>query len=197
MYFYIQIIQYFEKGQHCDENGKLRSTELHIQCCVGLPGYSELLSKGVFATDAKGTPGHVLKNDEMPVAILMKVEEGMLCNYKATACSSLLCTHNDDDDNNSNNDGSSGKDMKSKAGGRFSLINVMNAINNTCLHKLEEWWTYELCFGSGIRQVHYELQQSRIGNQFVQKQEAVNQYSLGHAPMVVFKSEELLQKHIM
>ena len=60
----------------------------------------------------------------------MKVEEGVLCNYKATACSSLLCPIDDDvdDDNNNNNnnnnnnkDVSTGKEMKSshKSAGRF------------------------------------------------------------------------------
>jgi len=41
-----------------------------------VPEYSEVLAKGVFSTDAKGVPGHVLKDEQMPVAILMKVSEG-------------------------------------------------------------------------------------------------------------------------
>jgi len=130
---------------------------LHLQCCDGIPEYDEVISKGVYATDTKGVPGSVLKDEEMPVAILMKVEEGMLCNYKATACSSLLCVRTKSSSTTTTiGQDSSGSDVDKKNSvvrNQYSLLSVMKAINSTCLSKLEEWWTYELCFGSGIRQV--------------------------------------------
>jgi hypothetical protein len=38
-----------------------------------------------------------------------------------------------------------------------TLLEVMKDLSVLCLGRQEEWWTYELCFGKGIRQFHVHV----------------------------------------
>lgn len=78
------------------------------------------------------------------------------------------------------------------------LTPLMKRINSTCLSKQEEWWTYELCFNTGIRQVRYEIEQSVTAEgKLVQKNVLVSQYQLGLAPTDLYSNEEEIHQRIM
>ena len=36
---------------------------------------------------------------------------------------------------------------------------LLHALEGQCLRRQEDWWTYELCFGDFVRQMHLELGQ--------------------------------------
>ena len=129
------MIEYFEGGRHCDENGAKRSSAVHIQCCEGtnhknfIPAdmyYSAALPKGV----------------KLPSITLVSVAEPSTCQYEMTVCSPLLCppplTWG------LNRDGGKGMTQHSEdstataAVAAPQLTAVMKRINGTCLNKQEE-----------------------------------------------------------
>ncbi|POM66052.1 Hypothetical protein PHPALM_18147 [Phytophthora palmivora] len=67
------VVQYFAGGQHCDENGELRSTKVVYTCCKSRP-------------------------KELSVE---KVDEPALCTYLITVCVPSLCTTDHDDEQDS------------------------------------------------------------------------------------------------
>ena len=48
----------------------------------------------------------------------------------------------------------------------------IESILPTCLKKQEEWWSYELCFNKGLRQIRYHLDKYDVmpDGQIIQKQ---------------------------
>jgi len=169
----IKIVDYFQGGQICHENNQLRSVEVHVQCCDGEGIPNAIPSEAYTSFDQT--------HSSFPLAVLNRITEPELCAYQATVCSPLLCLKPKTSVN---------QDTKSRHP-RFS--DVMKQINTTCLAKQEEWWTYELCFNKGVRQVRFNLEQAVTaeGN-VVQKQVLANQYILGLPNFPIYQDEEAL-----
>jgi len=160
----IKVIDYFEDGQHCDETGEGRKSEVHIQCCDSL-------------TDPDGA-----HNQNGPKAYLSDVTEPALCYYKFTVCTKLLCTKKDYEAHKKN----------------VTLVDVMNELLSSCMVRQEDWWTYELCFNSGIKQFHVMTETQRQENgAIVQVQKVNNHFSLGNITtiIVIIVTLLLLQLH--
>jgi hypothetical protein len=82
----------------------------------------------------------------MPKATMNILEEPNTCAYKAVVCTPLLCKPN--------------KSVAAVNTGNSVLTNVMASLNNSCLMRQEDWWTYELCFTKGVRQLRINVEQS-------------------------------------
>ena len=174
-------MDYFVGGQICHENDHHRSVEVHIQCCDGLGIPNTIPSEAYFSGEKNG--------NSFPIATLARITEPELCSYQATVCSPLLCSNFDSDENSSQKKSSRSLTKASKN----SFVEIMKAINSTCVARQEEWWTYELCFNKGARQVRFNLEQTVTAEgSVVQKQVLANQYILGLPPFHLYTNEELL-----
>eukprot|EP01039_Chlorochromonas_danica_P010604 gene10604-11750_t len=197
-----QVVDHFKGGQRCDENGHERSVEVHIQCCDGLQVPNSLPSEMYFRQD---------KNDQhIPKASLTVVEEPQLCHYLAVVCSPLLCPQTPlleaEAKHNTFSSGSGGKhalrgrdpaslEMKVDSRG-FHMVDLMRLLENTCLVHTEDWWSYEVCFSKGIRQVRFNIEQvAGTDGNVVQKQVLASQFFLGQPPLSIYKNETALQSH--
>jgi hypothetical protein len=144
---------------------------------------------------AANTQNGVLNNMKLPPLTLSMVEEPGLCKYEATVCSPLLCerpTH-------MHHSGvSHAVTVPLKDSSVPQLAPTMKFINNTCLTKQEDWWTYELCFNSGLRQVRYDIEQSITAEgKLMQKNVLMSQYQLGTAPLALYANESALKALVM
>jgi hypothetical protein len=117
------MIDFFTGGQHCDENNKLRSTEVHFLCCDAKKAYA---------------------SDTLPPITIQGITEPTLCYYQMVVCVPAMCFPVYDNETKI-------KPKKTK-----SLTSIMNTLNTTCLLRQDGWWTYELCYGSGVRQFRLE-----------------------------------------
>ena len=163
-----KVVSLFVDGQFCDENSKKRSTEVHIECC------SEI-SLNNSPKNSKKTP-----KDFAPVFI-KSVSEPDICMYKIEACCKLLCEEAD-----------LAPLVKST-----SLTAILKEFENHCIVKAEEWWTYELCFKTGLRQMHLVVESTKqVDNAVVQTQSIQVQYSLGKAPTHLYSDESALSSQI-
>lgn len=195
-----QVVDHFKGGQRCDENGHERSVEVHIQCCDGLQVPNSLPSEMYYRQD---------KNDQhIPKASLNVVEEPQLCHYLAVVCSPLLCPQTPLLEAEAKHAFSSGSGKHALRGRdpasvemqvdsrAFRMVDLMRLLENTCLVRTEDWWTYEVCFSKGIRQVRFNIEQvaGSDGN-VVQKQVLASQFFLGQPPISIYKNETALQSH--
>ena len=93
----IQVIDFFIDGQRCDETNRGRNTEVHIQCCEGLPNLHNYIPVSHFASHLHSllrSPHHPdtsTTNPILPPATLNAIVETEVCSYKATVCTPLLC----------------------------------------------------------------------------------------------------------
>ncbi|RLN94282.1 hypothetical protein BBJ28_00007678 [Nothophytophthora sp. Chile5] len=67
------VVQYFAGGQHCDENGEMRSTKVVFQCCTSRP----------------------------KTVSVEKVDEPALCSYLISVCVPSLCETDPDEEGDS------------------------------------------------------------------------------------------------
>ncbi len=164
-----KLVDYYEGGQICHENNLLRRTEVHIQCC-----------------DGQSYPNAMRVDGQSSQAILSSIVEPELCTYEATVCSPLLCPENRL---------LTSSKVSSNNPTQLTLVEAMDVLNATCLSKLEEWWTYELCFGKGIRQIRFDVSQSvNSEGSVTQKQVITNQYYLGLPHLENYVNETALQE---
>lgn len=174
-----KIVDYFKGGQRCDENNLQRSTEVHIQCCEGtnLPNVQETEA---FFADPSPT---------MSKATLNAIMEPEVCAYQAVVCTPYLCPRGRKDE--------LVPSAQAQAQGTAALlktyVDFMRHIETVCLVKQEEWWTYEVCFNKGVRQIRFNIEQTvSAEGAIVQKQVLANQYTLGSAPIGIYKNESAL-----
>jgi hypothetical protein len=204
----VKLVDFYEGGQHCDETNKPRSVEVHIQCCDSLNIPNVIPSEAYFQAEKTANP--------FPRAALARIMEPSVCAYQATVCSPLLCQRLDyEDEEIPSSDASSASSSSSSsaaaptttttattATGRkltkrvysktkpVKFTEIMKTINSTCLARQEEWWTYELCFNKGVRQVRFNLEQSVTAEgTVIQKQVLANQYVLGTPPFDLYLNE--------
>mmetsp|Transcript_37799 Transcript_37799/g.65313 ORF Transcript_37799/g.65313 Transcript_37799/m.65313 type:complete len:812 (-) Transcript_37799:9-2444(-) len=182
-----KIIEYFENGQRCDETGEGRATEVHIVCCEG-SAVKNYISAAAYYASVDGTASHNLK---LPAATIASITEPDLCAYEVTVCSPLMCKRPSEVLSTASASQVALKDAPSA-----QLASVMKFINSTCLSKQEDWWTYELCFNSGLRQVHYDIQQVVVEKKVTQKQLLLSQFQLGLAPVELYSDENALKKSV-
>ncbi len=177
------MIDFFTGGQPCDENGEKRSTEVHIQCCEGT-AITNYIPTEMYYAEKKRTTGPA-----MPKATFNVIEEPKTCAYKATVCTPLLCKRHKPDALAAADDGAG-----SPSG---VLTELMRTLNSSCLMRQEEWWTYELCFSKGIRQLRLNLEQSVLPDGSIeQKQVVVNQYILGNPLLHEYSNETALTARV-
>ena len=131
-------------------------------------------------------------NSAGPVAILKASAEPRVCSYQLVVCSHLLCPDKPPPDHEDIlGGGGDGGDVnrpgeRSPSGGNMTLAQVMTNVQNLCLFKAEEWWTYELCFNKGIRQFHVNVQMITDENGEVKSYEQTmeTEYTLGKPPPI-------------
>lgn len=173
----VKLVDFFEGGQICHENGHNRSIEIHIQCCDNHRLPNSFPSEAYFA--------HEMTNLKLPKATFNSITEPSLCGYIGIVCSPFLCRreshlhkmmldsqeHPLDEDNlqkTTSGTDTVGVEVEHRANKlqrqnnnrKEVFVPVIAAIRNTCLMKQEEWWTYELCFNKGIRQIRFNVEQS-------------------------------------
>eukprot|EP01038_Epipyxis_sp_PR26KG_P014827 gene14827-19920_t len=176
-----KMVEYFVEGQKCDENGNRRHTEVTIQCCEGLPVNNYIPVDVYFSQQNK-------RQSNLPAATLSTINEPDLCSYKATVCTPLLCEQHQKKHN---------PIMKKN---EDSLVNpkitrVMRSLNNTCILKPEDWWTYELCFNKGVRQVKFIYEQTPLPDGSIQQKQVVaSQFQLGLPILDIYINETALQE---
>ncbi len=142
---FAQVIDFFVGGQKCDENRQERSTEVHMQCCEGTTIPNFITADAYFADQSLARSS--APRPPMPKATLNAIKEPKTCAYRATVCTPLLCKREV-------------VPPVADASPGQALTSVMKALNSTCLMKQEEWWTYELCFAKGIRQLRINNEHS-------------------------------------
>ena len=144
------------------------------------------------------------------------IAETSLCQYQVVACIPLLCPpeHQPFTDASAatgaqargvgtvtTSKKSSRKQRKQQQEARedkrkkvLDLEDVVQELTEQCMLHIDDWWQYEVCFKSGIRQfhMHQEMQKDATGKIstrfFVQ-----GEFSLGLAPTAVYQSREALQ----
>ena len=165
-----KMVSLFVNGQHCDENGRQRSTEVHVDCCPELAMNNMIQNKNN-NNNKKG------QSNDFAQAFIKSVTEPDTCTYKIEACSRLMCD---------------GTELTQPAKSN-SLVAIFKEIENRCIIKAEEWWTYEFCFKSGVRQMHLVVESTKqVDNAVVQTQTIEVQYSLGKAPVELYGNETAL-----
>jgi hypothetical protein len=123
----VKLVDFFDMGQYCDETGKYRNTEVHLQCCDGLHINNINPEK---------------EGEEELKASFKAMSEPSICAYQLVVCSPLLCTEREPD---------LGLVESTGKGNNQTLSEVMRLLYYQCMTKTEEWWSYELCFSSSIR----------------------------------------------
>lgn len=184
----VKLVDYFKGGQKCDENNQQRATEVHIQCCDGT-NYPHYVNSASYHSSQDHKPHH-----QIPKATLNSVIEPQLCSYQAVVCTPLLCPRDPPKRASAKRGGLKDAEVDVSRGAHFkSYVDFIRQVEPLCLVKAEDWWTYELCFNKGVRQIRFNLEQSvSPEGTIVQKQVLVNQYTLGVAPTHVYKNETAL-----
>jgi len=125
----------------------------------------------------------------LPAATLASITEPDLCAYEVTVCSPLMCKRPSEVL-------APASQVALIHSSAAQLAPIMKYINATCLTKQEDWWTYELCFNSGLRQVRYDIEQTTVDGVITQSQVLLNQYQLGVAPVHIYTDEHELKERI-
>ena len=156
------MIEHFQDGRICDETKQPRSTAVHIQCCDDL-SYPNIVSSDMYYAQLEelqnGNDGIV--SMPMPKATLTEILEPSVCTYQAIVCSPIMCPR----DKSSQSSSAATSNTKSTSIATntnkqsVSMIHIMQGIRSVCLSKPENWWTYEVCFNQGIRQVRFDVEQ--------------------------------------
>lgn len=164
---------------------------MEIICCEGTD-FKNYIASSIYYGILDNPTNYNLNGFKLPAATLSGISEPRVCRYKATVCSPLLCKRPDIVAT------PAPTTVALKDSSVPQLVPIMKHINSTCLTKQEDWWTYELCFNSGVRQVRYETEQSLTADgKLVLKQSLVSQYQLGLAPLALYTNETELKKLVM
>ena len=141
---------YFLEGHSCDDiDERRRRTEVNFACC----------------------------SSENDVRIL-SVEEPLECMYTITVCMKSICQIRTD-----GGGATSGVAHSPARVNRVEDLTTENvtrltfALKNQCWRRQEGWWTYEVCFGSRVRQFHTKVVKTGKGTKSVVDQEFVLGYN--------------------
>jgi hypothetical protein len=80
-----------------------------------------------------------------------------------------------------------------------TILDVMEVLISKCHVRLEEWWTYELCFNTGIRQFHMQAMSvaDNAGKPAATQMKVTGEFSLGTAPFSVLRSLSALEAAVV
>jgi len=158
----------FTGGQHCDETGAKRQTQVRFLCCP---------------KKIPGTGGDRVAPKAGPLAI-QAVEELRLCHYLISICVPALCYQDHSSTSSSPAAASSaGPTAVDTSGAKHALVIRVDAgvqtsaLKGQCWLRHEGWWTYEICYGRHVRQFHIKVVKTGKGHKQVLEQE----YLLGSA----------------
>jgi hypothetical protein len=190
-----KVIDYYENGQHCDETGNGRMSQVHFQCCAKASKnqpqqhgsrVSEEHIHRMMVTDERGIKPPVLEEYR-----IHHVHESSLCQYEVGICMESLCSQHFDKDDTSASASSGGNiaELDPRVpSASYDLTLFMGHINNTCLFRQEDWWTYELCFNKGIRQYHSQITAiQQPDGKIIQAAEIHSEFFLGYPPLPVYE----------
>ncbi|CAM9390351.1 unnamed protein product [Laminaria digitata] len=101
-----------------------------------------------------------------PVAVLVSIQEVSTCSYLVQVCSRLLCPAlGEENVFGTTNMGASGGGQPSSSGAAKSsmapnaggVLGIIEELEACFPLKHEAWWSYRLCFLTGISQLHVDL----------------------------------------
>jgi len=179
-----KIIDFYIDGQHCDETGSGRRSQVHTQCCPNDDNNSNSKTK---KRKRKDKHSQTISNQHK--IEIKSIREYDTCLYELVVCAEFLCNIN------SNQSIIIANDLKVKNKIEMNLTSYMTHMNTTCMYRQEDWWTYELCFNSGIKQFHSEIKPiKQEDGTLIQTQVVVSQFDLGFAPLNIYSDIGLLEK---
>ena len=147
----MQVVDRFVDGQRCDETGTGRKTDVSLECCeefINANPYSNISGEG-----------GVSKSEVKALGLLKSIVEEKICEYKMVVCVPAMCPQVEGGGSQGIVAGESSSRKKLRE--KFIELNViMKAmeLQMPCLLRREDWWTYELCVGKGIRQFHVHVE---------------------------------------
>jgi len=143
----------YEGGTDCelpDGTTKPRSTTVQLICSAA---YKSATRQQLLAAHLAPTPkGHVAD-----------LEEPKPCHYHALFYTPLACSWEP------------GQHTKQVAAADRSANSLLKRLQKTCVHLLDGWWSYELCFGAHLRQ--FRMENTKI----------ITDFSLGNSTHKRFK----------
>ena len=170
------MVDYFTNGQRCDETNDNRKATVTFTCCIDADMQTSLTPSYVrVANIHPSTQQRIVKNGKAAPELGIYIDsivETQICQYDIAVCVPSMCYHlpvQSADDvvtkANSKRRTPSIVDKKRKLNDALkvieeetSLVKVVEALSKNCLYRQNDWWTYEVCFGTGIRQFHTRLE---------------------------------------
>jgi len=129
---------------------------------------------------------------------LAAVVETSLCQYQVVACVPLLCPSwaqpaSSAPQPTAAPEAKSGSESGPKHT-ENALETVLAELREQCLVRHEEWWAYEVCFKSGVRQfhMHQDLQKDAAGK-VITRHSIQGEFSLGLAPHAAFTNKQTME----
>eukprot|EP00531_Pseudo-nitzschia_arenysensis_P014592 CAMPEP_0116124598 /NCGR_PEP_ID=MMETSP0329-20121206/5363_1 /TAXON_ID=697910 /ORGANISM="Pseudo-nitzschia arenysensis, Strain B593" /LENGTH=629 /DNA_ID=CAMNT_0003618583 /DNA_START=65 /DNA_END=1954 /DNA_ORIENTATION=+ len=165
-----RVVDTFVGGDTCPDTGKPRVTETVFRCC----------SK---KNNARNKGGVLMNGNQLDTDIVSLYQatedKTRVCHYNITICTSLLCDDLEDtnsatsksSDNNSKSGSKSGSsnkksplnlDLDPAKAEKMTVVEILDATfgstGDFCMRtQTGDWWAYELCPGSYVRQFHEEV----------------------------------------
>eukprot|EP00904_Undaria_pinnatifida_P009392 jgi/Undpi1/5583/HiC_scaffold_2.g00859.m1 len=140
------VFDFYEGGDRCDDTNEYRKVRTAITCCA------------TKLEEADGTYS--------PMAVLVSIQEVSVCSYLVQVCSRLLCPTLGEDHAPSANSAraisggqpsSSGAAKSSVVPNAGGVLGILEELDTCFPVRHETWWSYRLCFSTGISQYHAEL----------------------------------------
>ena len=136
----LKVIDKYENGQPCDETGGVgRKTDVHLMCCE---------KDSIEKLNAQSP------KDRNAIARIKSIVEPETCVYEMFICVQMLCSP-DKSNKQLQPPNSKSRNDKMQQEDKLPLSKFLHSFQTLCLSKGEAWWTYEVCFGKNVRQVHY------------------------------------------
>ena len=151
----VKMIDYYTNGQYCDETKGFRNSEVHLQCCEGLAINNIVIPPNLEYQH------HMIEKNKVDITrgVLKAIAETSICAYQLVVCTPLMCPDSPPKSTPGNTKGGTNSSPQPPhEQGNLTLSQVMQAINGACVVKMEDWWTYEICFGKGARQFHMNVE---------------------------------------
>lgn len=158
----------------------------------------------------------VARSMQVPVSYIAGVLEPSLCTYQIVVCAQHMCpllqpkkeaeTDEEEEEEREGREGDvqlSAQEVEARARRaerrrerrlQDYLVLTMETLNKTCMARQEEWWTYELCFRSGLRQYHISMELVRQPDGSMHQHGVLAaEFSLGAAPIAFYGNGSALQ----
>lgn len=193
------MTDHFTGGQHCEETGTHRSTSVHFICCQKRPdSETTILVNG--QPPRHGLSSATTQSGQLAVIYIDRVEETQVCQYDIDICVPKLCRAPPVESTSVVKTPSvtgtptvTGALEVADEDDDQTLVNVVQSLAKNCLYRQEDWWMYEICFKTGIRQMHARSEGMQQSNGIIQHLQVIDdQYSLGEAPVDIYSDKSAL-----